>query len=205
MQQYHIISIVLLWVITIIHTSISNETKTHQTIANYNIVMVSLSRTSFSILFGALAVFCCSVRTIFAFSFSEIVSKQAERTKIQHNPFGRVIVTTPTTTTTALGLTDNAKNVVEDDAVYIYNKVKEFAYKDNEYDQHYHPLSDEVAEIEECKYMLREIVQVQSGCAAGTLAGKDLCENQDEAAEIVARLRRKIEFHEKRVAVRTKE
>ena len=66
-------------------------------------------------------------------------------------------------------------------------------------------MDKEVTEIEECKYWLREIIQIQSGCAAGTLAGKDLCENQDEAAEIVARLRRKIEAHEQRVAVRTKE
>jgi len=157
--------------------------------------MRPLSRNSFSIPFVALAVFCSSASTVSAFSFSDIVQTRVG-----------------TTTSTALGLTATTKNVAEDDATYIYNKAREFAYRDefglaqnNEYDQHYHPLSDEVAEIEECKYWLREIVQVQSGCAAGTLAGKDLCENQDETAEIVARLRRKIEAHEKRVAILTKE
>ena len=155
-----------------------------------------LSRNSFSILCGALAVFCSSAKPVSAFSFSDIVSKRIGTRR----------------TPTALGLTATTRGVAEDDATYIYNKAREFAYRDefglaqnNEYDQHYHPLSDEVTEIEECKYWLREIIQIQSGCVAGTLAGKDLCENQDEAAEIVARLRRKIEAHEQRVAVRTKE
>ena len=159
--------------------------------------MKSISRNSLSILCGALAVFCSSAKPVSAFSFSDIVSKHVRKSR----------------TPTALGLTaTTARGVAEDDATYIYNKAREFAFRDefglaqnNEYDQHYHPLSDEVAEIEQCKYWLREIIQVQSGCAAGTLAGKDLCDNQDEAAEIVARLRRKIEAHEQRVAVRTKE
>lgn len=121
-------------------------------------------------------------------------------------------IVSPRQATTALGVTTTSKTVEEDDAIYAYNKAREFAFRDDfgispssEYDQHYHPLSDEVAEIEEAKRWLREIVQVQSGCATGTLAGKDLCENQDEAAEIVARLRRKIEAHEQRVAVMSKE
>lgn len=156
-------------------------------------MMRSLSRNSFRILFVALAVFCCSVGTISAFSVSNICSKQTQPAKIS-----------------SLGM--STKTVAEDEAAFIYNKAREFAYRDefglaqnSEYDQHYHPLSDEVAEIEECKKWLQELIDIQSGCDAGTLAGKDLCENQLEAAEIVARLRRKIEAHEKRVAVRTKE
>lgn len=152
-----------------------------------------------SILFVALSVFC----NVSAFSFSEILSKQAERA-----------ANTRYVSPTSLGMTATSENsaVDEEKALYIYNKAREFAFRDdfehpddNEYDRHYHPLSDEKAEIEEAKYWLQEIINVQSGCAEGTLSGKDLCENQLEAAELVGRLRRKIEIHEKRVALRTKE
>lgn len=176
--------------------------------------MRSFSLPSLSIL--ALAVFCISTTTTTtttttnAFSFSDIVSKQAKRR--QTNGCGVKF----NTATTVLGLTTTTRSttgVVEEDAVYIYNKAREFAFRDdfsingggwNNYDKHYHPLEDEMKEIEESKFWLREIMQVQSGCVAGTLAGEDICENQDQAAEIVARLRQKIEIHEKRVAVRTK-
>jgi len=135
-----------------------------------------------------------------AFSFSDLTSKQIDRAR----------------SSSALGLaTTTTTSVKEEDAIYLLNKAREFAFSDEfggerndnlkEYDQHYHALGDELSEIEESKRWLREIINVQSGCAAGTLSGKDLCENQDEAAEIVARLRRKIEIHEKRVAARTKE
>jgi len=155
--------------------------------------MNSISPTCFSIL--ALAVvLICSLQSTEAFSVSSLVVSKRQ-------------------TTAALGVTTTTtKTVEEDDALYSYNKAREFAFRDDfgitkssEYDQHYHPLSDEVAEIEEAKKWLSEIVAVQSGCATGTLAGADLCENQDEAAEIVARLRRKIEAHEQRVAVMTRE
>jgi hypothetical protein len=99
---------------------------------------------------------------------------------------------------------------VQEDAIYVYSKAREFAFRDdfgdcdNEYDKHYHSLDDERNEIEESKFWLRKIVEIESGCASGTLAGKDLCENQDQAAEIVARLRQKIQTHERRVVSRTK-
>mmetsp|Transcript_9536 Transcript_9536/g.23747 ORF Transcript_9536/g.23747 Transcript_9536/m.23747 type:complete len:223 (+) Transcript_9536:138-806(+) len=152
--------------------------------------MRSLSRTSsLSVLLGALAVFFCSSTS--AFSFSNLVVSK---------PMSTALGMTETTST--------SKSVAEEEAEYVYSKAKEFAFRDDfgispssEYDQHYHPLSDEVAEIEEAKKWLEEFVAVQSGCATGALAGMDLCENQDEAAEIVARIRRKIEVHEKRVAV----
>jgi hypothetical protein len=165
---------------------------------------------SFHIRFGfALAVFCSLSALGSAFSFSEIVSKQAGRAKGQS---GNII----DTAATSLGVTAPTRptSVVEEDAVNIYKKANEFAFRDElssysenlgEYDTHYHPLSDEEAEIEESKYWLREIINLQSGCAAGTLMDKDICEDQAKAAEIVARLRRKIEIHENRVALRTKE
>jgi len=165
---------------------------------------------SFHIRFGvALAVFCSLSAVGSAFSFTEIVSKKAGSAKGQK---ANIIDTAATT----LGVTATTRptSVVESDAVDIYKKASEFAFRDElssvsenlgEYDTHYHPLSDEEAEIEESKYWLREIVTLQSGCAVGTLTDKDICEDQDKAAEIVGRLRRKIEIHEKRVALRTKE
>lgn len=153
--------------------------------------------TSFHIRLGAaLAVVCYLSPLSSAFSFSEIASRQRQN--------GNII-------NTALGVTTN---VAEQDAIDIYQKASEFAFRDElssfsenlgEYDTHYHPLSDEEAEIEESKYWLKEIMNLQSGCAAGTLVDKDICEDQVKAAEIVSRLRRKIEIHEKRVALRTKE
>jgi len=168
--------------------------------------MRSLSHSSISILFGALAVFCGSLSQsqplfVSAFTFSKVVSKQAERT-MRHNTLGMVTTTTRST-----------NGFAEEDAAFILTKAREFALRDdcgsdfggdNEYDKHYHSLSDEKAESEEAKFWLGEILLLQSGCVAGTLAGKDLCENQDQAAEIVSHLRRKVEIHENRVASRTK-
>lgn len=172
--------------------------------------MRSFSLTSISIL--TLAVFCVS--TTNAFSFSDPVSKHSNRRQINGSKGkGKGINVDMATTTLGLSTTTRSTNgVAEEDAVYIYNKAREFAFRDdfgsnggdNDYDKHYHSLDDEKKEIEESKFWLREIMQVQSGCVAGTLNGKDLCENQDQAAEIVARLRQKIEIHERRVALRTK-
>jgi hypothetical protein len=43
----------------------------------------------------------------------------------------------------------------------------------------------------EARSFLHEILHVQSGCVSGVLSGQDLCENQDDVAEIVAHLRQK--------------
>eukprot|EP00534_Pseudo-nitzschia_fraudulenta_P007751 CAMPEP_0201146172 /NCGR_PEP_ID=MMETSP0851-20130426/7854_1 /ASSEMBLY_ACC=CAM_ASM_000631 /TAXON_ID=183588 /ORGANISM="Pseudo-nitzschia fraudulenta, Strain WWA7" /LENGTH=241 /DNA_ID=CAMNT_0047421617 /DNA_START=137 /DNA_END=862 /DNA_ORIENTATION=+ len=136
-----------------------------------------------------------------AFSVSDMLSKSVATTSLA--------VSTTTRSTSG---------VAEEDAMYIFHKAQEFAFKDDcgpiqqqhqqqqhqQQQQHYHSLLDEKAEIEESRFWLREMIHLQSGCAAGTLAGRDLCENQADAAEIVARLRRKIETHERRVALRSK-
>jgi hypothetical protein len=189
--------------------------------------MPSFSRFSLSILLvGALALVCLSNSStgVSAFSFSEITSKQAERARNRQLTIGYIH---PSDSSSALGVSTTTRStdgLAEDEAEYIFGKAREFAFRDdfssvgkpkgsntntktiyNEYDQHYHGLTDEIAEIEESRYWLREIIHVQSGCVTGTLAGQDVCENQDQAAEIVARLRKKIEILEKRVAVRTRE
>jgi hypothetical protein len=177
--------------------------------------MQVLPRSTLSILAGsALAVFCISVTSdsppLFAsaFSFSDILSKPAQRSRMEVTPIKDLL---DSTSSTQLGLTTTTTTTsTEKDAIEIYNKAREFAFRDdfgdcdNEYDKHYHSLDDEKYEIEESKFWLRQIIQIESGCASGTLAGKDLCENQDQAADIVARLREKIEIHERRVASRSK-
>lgn len=149
--------------------------------------------------------------SVSAFSFSEIVLKKATRhTKNQNKkPTTTTVLAVSTTTRLATG-------VAEEDGQYIFNKAREFAFQDDynyntgeleedyEYDRHYHSLSDEKTLIKESKFWLREMIHLQSGCVAGTLVGHDLCENQDVAAEIVARLRLKIAKHERRVEKRTK-
>lgn len=190
--------------------------------------MPSFSRSTTSILLvGALALVRLSTSSthVTAFSFSEITSKQAERARNRQLTIGYIH---PSESSSALGVSTTTRStdgLAEEDAEYIFSKAREFAFRDdfssvgktkgsgngntktiyNEYDQHYHGLADEIAEIEESRYWLREIIHVQSGCVTGTLAGQDVCENQDQAAEIVARLRKKIEILEKRVAVRTRE
>lgn len=54
--------------------------------------------------------------------------------------------------------------------------------------------------IDSARDYLREVIHVQSGCAAGTLAGKALCEDQLFAAEVVASLREKIKTGSERKA-----
>jgi hypothetical protein len=51
----------------------------------------------------------------------------------------------------------------------------------------------DVSSATDARNYLHQILHVQSGCASGVIADHDLCENQDEVAEIVAHLRRKVE------------
>jgi hypothetical protein len=64
----------------------------------------------------------------------------------------------------------------EDDARFILRQAKLCAY-------------DPDCSVNDAEIMLREMLHVQSGCVTGTLVGHDLCEEQDEAADVVAHLR----------------
>ena len=68
----------------------------------------------------------------------------------------------------------------EDDAMYYMMKAADCANSDS-------------CSIEEARDYMREIVHVQSSCAAGTLIGEDVCENPVFTSEVIASLRRKIE------------
>ena len=52
---------------------------------------------------------------------------------------------------------------------------------------------DDSCPIEECREHLHDMIHIQSLCNGGLLVGHELCEEQDQAAEIVAHLRYKIE------------
>uniref|UniRef100_A0A7S4V623 Uncharacterized protein n=1 Tax=Ditylum brightwellii TaxID=49249 RepID=A0A7S4V623_9STRA len=91
----------------------------------------------------------------------------------------------PPTFTTKLNLHAAADS--EDDAMYLMMKAQECANSDS-------------CSIDSARDYLREVIHVQSGCAAGTLAGKALCEDQLFAAEVVASLREKIKTGSERKA-----
>mmetsp|Transcript_57831 Transcript_57831/g.172652 ORF Transcript_57831/g.172652 Transcript_57831/m.172652 type:complete len:130 (+) Transcript_57831:221-610(+) len=68
----------------------------------------------------------------------------------------------------------------EDDALWLLRKADECAHSDS-------------CSIDDAKDYLREVVHIQSGCVAGTLTGKEACEDVTTAAGIVAGLRAKIQ------------
>ncbi len=52
--------------------------------------------------------------------------------------------------------------------------------------------SSDSCSIESAELFLREIFHAQSGCAAGTVSGSEICDDVIEVSEIVANLREKI-------------
>jgi len=63
---------------------------------------------------------------------------------------------------------------------YILSKARECAFND-------------AATAAEAKRFLRQILELESGCASGNLAGHDICDNVGELAVVVAHLREKVE------------
>ncbi len=72
------------------------------------------------------------------------------------------------------------KAISEQDATYLLAKAQECAFSDS-------------ATVEDAKQYLRELLHIQSGCVVGTIAGRDLCDNQDLYADIVGRLQAKVD------------
>ena len=70
--------------------------------------------------------------------------------------------------------------ISEDEAQYLMAKAKECAYND-------------YCSIEESREHLHDVLNIQVACASGAVAGHDLCDDQQEVAEIVALLRRHTE------------
>jgi len=63
---------------------------------------------------------------------------------------------------------------------YILSKARECAFSD-------------CSTSSEAKRFLKDILELESGCVSGNLAGHDICDNVDEMATIVAHLRQKVE------------
>jgi hypothetical protein len=63
---------------------------------------------------------------------------------------------------------------------YLLAKARECAYSDT-------------STAAEARAFLTRILEMESGCVSGLLAGHDLCENVDEVADVVTHLRRRVE------------
>ena len=104
--------------------------------------------------------------------------------------------------------TRSSQPIAEEDARFIFNKAREFALKDeqrDDYDSHYHSLSDEENEIKEAKFYLNEIVHLQSGCVVGTIVDPNqdgMCDVDSGSivAEMVTKLSNKVKRHESRLS-----
>ena len=66
--------------------------------------------------------------------------------------------------------------MTEQEAQYLMAKAKECAYNDS-------------CSIEESREHLHDVLNIQVACASGAVAGQDVCDDQQEVAEIVALLR----------------
>lgn len=69
----------------------------------------------------------------------------------------------------------------EEVATLLLNKARECAFSDS-------------CSVEESEEHLRDMLHIQGACASGTVLGHDICDNQQAAAEVVARLRKNIEM-----------
>ena len=67
----------------------------------------------------------------------------------------------------------------EEDATYLLHKAEECALSDS-------------CSVDEAKVFLREVIHLESGCVAGTLVGREICDI-DHVSEIVSNLRAKVE------------
>jgi hypothetical protein len=93
------------------------------------------------------------------------------------SPAGKPFATTRLVARNAVAL---LQADTEDHAAYLMHKAEECAFSDT-------------CTVDDAKSFLREVLHVQSGCAAGTLLGHELCEDQAHVADIVSHLRAKVE------------
>jgi hypothetical protein len=89
----------------------------------------------------------------------------------------------PTATDSNTDSDSNTRNppFAEDEARLLLAKAREYAYDDQD-----------LGTLKEARFLLREMIHLQSGCVTGTLVGADLCDDQAGAADVVAHLRTKI-------------
>ncbi|CAB9527598.1 expressed unknown protein [Seminavis robusta] len=73
-------------------------------------------------------------------------------------------------------LHSSMSSLTEQEAHYLMAKARECAFSDT-------------CSVEESQQHLHDVLNIQVACASGTVAGQDICEDQQAAAEIVSRLR----------------
>jgi hypothetical protein len=98
------------------------------------------------------------------------------------SPLAAIVPRTRSATSTSARFAFAIKS--EDEASYLMQKARECAFSDS-------------CSIDEAEGMLQNVLHIQEGCVAGTLAGQDVCGNADTASEIVANLREKIQQNSK--------
>ena len=177
-------------------------------------MMYSL-RSSSTLLYLVTVVVFSNSGDVYAFSPSKMIIMRQNKQISAATKIATTAVTNKkarsSTTSSALFVsttTRSSQPVAEEDARYIFNKAREFAFKDeqrDEYDSHYHSLSDEKKEIKEAKFYLNEIIHLQSGCVAGTLVDPNqdgMCDVDSDSivAEIVTKLSNKVKRHELRLS-----
>ena len=82
----------------------------------------------------------------------------------------------PFGTTTVTALQSSMSSITEQEAQYLMAKARECAFSDT-------------CSIEESREHLHGVLNIQVACASGAVAGHDICDDQQEVAEIVALLR----------------
>lgn len=102
-----------------------------------------------------------------------IPSVSAFSLPLQHLP-GSIIVQTSLHSIPAVAFGVDT----EPEAEYCMARARECAFSDS-------------CSVEEANVHLRQVLHIQSGCAAGSLLSDGVCHNQDSAAETVALLREK--------------
>lgn len=183
--------------------------------------MYSLRSSSTLLLAVTVVVVFSSSGDVYAFSPPKMIimrqnkqfsAPQIATTAITNKRARSSTTTARSSTTSALFVspttTRSSQPVAEEDARYIFNKAREFALKDeqrDDYDSHYHSLSDEENEIKEAKFYLNEIVHLQSGCVVGTLVDPNqdgMCDVDSDSivAEMVTKLSNKVKRHESRLS-----
>jgi hypothetical protein len=80
----------------------------------------------------------------------------------------------------SIGFSSTHDYLSERDASYRLAKAQECAFSDT-------------ATPDEARRHLHQLLRIQSGCVVGTLADRDLCENQEKVAQLVLRLQAKID------------
>lgn len=71
-------------------------------------------------------------------------------------------------------------SITEQEAQYLMAKAKECAFSDT-------------CSIEESQDHLHDVLNIQVACASGAVCGNELCDDQQEVAEVVAHLRQHIQ------------